>query len=373
MQQPLRDPVYAHHRNGYPDECVRREDGNLLPGWRQAAGGKTYVCGRRSDAFKLDCAKRLIPPDMQRRHHNARYLDAETELRGLEDWSPEHWISRRESIKLRCELLRYVAEDLKLVIGSESSTMSPPLLADRIVSYVNSNRNDWISHVELGRHVDADLTGEYMVVNEAANVILFAGCSALFVDAVRLLLNDNPRRVGFGPLHPLALLADEDESVCEGASLPPALSADGASPAWATAALLSIAATGATTAVASITGTQPSSRAEPGGNAGRPISNPSSSCPYRPEAFVPQLHGSVSVGKRLGDVMVFFHLVRAESLDLDRLARRQLFRDKIHLDGWSEVDIQRLFFLCLHEKVGAERRSSGRVLARTGIHLQHLT
>ena len=142
----------------------------------------------------------------------------------------------------------------------------------------------------------------------------------------------------------------------------------GASPSGPTATLLSIAATGATTAAVSITA-PPSSGTELGGNAGRLVSSPSSSCPDRPEAFVPQLYRSVSVGKRLGDVMAFFHLVRAESLDLDLLARRQLLREKLHLDGRSEVDIQRLFFLCLHEEVGAERRSSGRVLAWTSLHL----
>jgi len=121
LKKPLRDPVYAHHRRGYPDECVRRADGSLLPGWRQTAGDKVYTCGRRSDACKLAWAKRLIPPDIKRRRHNARYLDVETDLRGLEDLSPQHRLSRRKSIELRCELLRYVAEDLKQVVGSETS------------------------------------------------------------------------------------------------------------------------------------------------------------------------------------------------------------------------------------------------------------
>ncbi|NOZ22057.1 MAG: hypothetical protein GXP25_13325 [Planctomycetes bacterium] len=120
-KKPLRDPVYAHHREGYPDECVQREDGSLLPGWRQPVGDKVYVCGRRSDVFKLAWAKRLIPADIERRRHNARYLDVETALRGLEDWSPQHRISRRKSIELRCELFCYVAEGLKQVLGSEDS------------------------------------------------------------------------------------------------------------------------------------------------------------------------------------------------------------------------------------------------------------
>jgi hypothetical protein len=84
--------------------------------------------------------------------------------------------------------------------------MTAQELADAIAEYVG--HNDYVSHGDLLHHFGAALKGRQAVCNDIFNVVLFAGCSDLFADAVLLLLSERPRRVLPAPLSMLRTALD---------------------------------------------------------------------------------------------------------------------------------------------------------------------
>jgi len=118
-----------------PDDQVLLADGKRMLAWPVHAKdpktgrtkldpktGKPVVKERyvkRCSVLYPKVARKWIPPDQAKHPRNARFIDVTTACGLRECYDPNHPCTRGEDSKVRCELARYVGEELGLVLGGE--------------------------------------------------------------------------------------------------------------------------------------------------------------------------------------------------------------------------------------------------------------
>ncbi len=106
---------------GWPKDLMRGPRGDWLRGWEvRGTNGQWYACGVLCDRVAPAYAARRIPDELATHLYRCRFIDTTTASPWRECYDPAHPLTRAESRHWKTELLRYVADDLKLVTGSET-------------------------------------------------------------------------------------------------------------------------------------------------------------------------------------------------------------------------------------------------------------
>lgn len=90
--------------------------------------------------------------------------------------------------------------------ANEEKIMTKEELADRIAERVY--KYDWVSQGELINCCGASLRGDMLLKLGASNIVLFVGCSELFLDALEVLRTEITSRVKLAPASMLVMMCD---------------------------------------------------------------------------------------------------------------------------------------------------------------------
>ena len=115
---PLKEGEKVKNDRGHiPEDCTQLANGERMKAWLTFDKKTQYM--KRCPALWVETAKQTIPPDLEARPYNARFIDVTTAEGLYECYDPEHPLDR--TMKRICgeELLKYVARDLNLVTGGE--------------------------------------------------------------------------------------------------------------------------------------------------------------------------------------------------------------------------------------------------------------
>jgi hypothetical protein len=107
--------------NAWPRDIILDRRGDWMRGWGvEARDGSLIPCGVICDRRALDYARARVPADLAAHPYRCRFIDTTTAAPWNECYHPDHPMTRTESRQWKMELLRYVAEDHRLVTGSET-------------------------------------------------------------------------------------------------------------------------------------------------------------------------------------------------------------------------------------------------------------
>ncbi len=106
---------YLHGK--FPDDVVVKADGSLMKAW--LTWDKKTQFMKRCSLLYLDVARIWIPRDLAEHPYNARFIDVTTACALRECYSKQHPCTRTGDREARQRLARYVAEELRLVLGGE--------------------------------------------------------------------------------------------------------------------------------------------------------------------------------------------------------------------------------------------------------------
>jgi len=114
------NPPYWWPKDAWPTDVVIGPDGKWVKGWSVTGkDGKQYSCGVLSDQQALKYAVRIVE-ELKTRPYLARFIDTTTASSWLEDYSPNHSLTRSQSSQWRMQLLQYVSGQTGMVTGSET-------------------------------------------------------------------------------------------------------------------------------------------------------------------------------------------------------------------------------------------------------------
>jgi hypothetical protein len=103
------------------DDLMIGRDGEWVRGWEvRAKDGTMIPCGTLCDRQAVAYARKRIPPELATHPYRCRFIDTTTASPWRECYHPKHPMDRSESKGFKMDLLRYVAEECKLVCGSET-------------------------------------------------------------------------------------------------------------------------------------------------------------------------------------------------------------------------------------------------------------
>jgi hypothetical protein len=106
---------------GWPQDIMIEADGQWTKGWGvEARDGSMIHCGVLCDLRAPEYARARIPPELATHPYHSRFIDTTTASPWRECYATNHPMTRTQSRDAKMQLLRYVADDLKLVTGSET-------------------------------------------------------------------------------------------------------------------------------------------------------------------------------------------------------------------------------------------------------------
>lgn len=112
-------------KEGWPQDLVWLPNGDWMKGWadiqRHADGTETVyqggvICSERG----LARAKVEIPADLKTHPYGCRFLDTTTASPWRECYNPAHPLTRSQDRNYKMALLKFCAQDMKLVVGTET-------------------------------------------------------------------------------------------------------------------------------------------------------------------------------------------------------------------------------------------------------------
>ena len=121
---PPEAPAWDNHA-GWPEDLVWLPSGDFMHGWadRQKKPDGTevvYQGGVINSARGLARAKQTIPADLKTTPFKCRFIDTTTASPWREDYNPAHPLTRSQDRAYKMALLRFVADDMKQVLGTET-------------------------------------------------------------------------------------------------------------------------------------------------------------------------------------------------------------------------------------------------------------
>lgn len=121
---PPNAPSYLM-KAGWPEDLVWLPNGEWMHGWADIQHNKdgtttTYQGGVISSPRGLARAHKTIPEDLKANPYLCRFIDTTTASPFREDYNPAHPLTRSDDRKYKMELLKFCADDCKLVVGTET-------------------------------------------------------------------------------------------------------------------------------------------------------------------------------------------------------------------------------------------------------------
>ncbi|MCX7800158.1 MAG: glycoside hydrolase [Fimbriimonadales bacterium] len=105
----------------WPHGLVLQANGEWERGWEvEKKGGGRIPCGVLCDLLAPDAARRRIGAVLREKPFGARFIDTTTASPWRECFHPRHPMTRSDSRKAKMDLLRLVADEFRLVTGSET-------------------------------------------------------------------------------------------------------------------------------------------------------------------------------------------------------------------------------------------------------------
>jgi hypothetical protein len=105
----------------WPKDIIVDRQGQWIKGWGVTAkDGSLLNCGVICDRRALDYARARVPAELATHPYLGRFIDTTTAAPWHECYDPAHPMTRTESKQWKMELLRYMAEDQRLVTGCET-------------------------------------------------------------------------------------------------------------------------------------------------------------------------------------------------------------------------------------------------------------
>jgi hypothetical protein len=105
----------------WPKDIIVDRQGQWIKGWGVTAKDGTMLsCGVICDRRALDYARERVPAELATHPYMGRFIDTTTAAPWHECYDPAHPMTRTESKQWKMELLRYMAEDSRLVTGCET-------------------------------------------------------------------------------------------------------------------------------------------------------------------------------------------------------------------------------------------------------------
>jgi len=129
------------------------KDGAKIKGWSVDYKGHHLQAYILNSIFEVDVARQRISTDLEENNYNGRFIDVITSRKLEEDYSPEHPATRRQDAQYRKELLNFIKNEFKMVLGSEESSywaMEVTDYGEGTMSIVNSPRqgDNWYEPVD---------------------------------------------------------------------------------------------------------------------------------------------------------------------------------------------------------------------------------
>jgi hypothetical protein len=109
---------------GWPADLVRLPNGDWMKGWadKEKAGGTevVYQGGVINSQRGLARAKEVIPEDLKTTAYGCRFIDTTTASPWREDYDPAHPLTRSQDRAYKMALLKFCAQDMHQVVGTET-------------------------------------------------------------------------------------------------------------------------------------------------------------------------------------------------------------------------------------------------------------
>ena len=121
---PPDSPARLRHI-GWPEDLVQLPGGEMAKGWadkQKNADGteKIWQGGVINSQRGLAHAKEEIPRDLKTTPYGCRFIDTTTASPWREDYNPAHPLTRTQDRFYKMALLKFCAQELKLVVGTET-------------------------------------------------------------------------------------------------------------------------------------------------------------------------------------------------------------------------------------------------------------
>jgi len=111
----------GYRREGYPEDVIVKNDGNLQEGWMAYVNGTPFqgyvTCSQTHTAY----ANKEITADLATNHYNNRFIDVELASGLKECYSTVHPVSRKTDAQARIDALNTVKNKFSLVTGVEEA------------------------------------------------------------------------------------------------------------------------------------------------------------------------------------------------------------------------------------------------------------
>ena len=117
---PEGEPEYAWRHHKSPEHIVEREDGSLRRGWAIKRDGNVYPGYELTSSEQLRRAGEQIPEDQSKHNYDGRFIDTTTAAALMEDYDPDHPLTRTRDRHYKTKLLALISKELGLICGSET-------------------------------------------------------------------------------------------------------------------------------------------------------------------------------------------------------------------------------------------------------------
>ena len=111
----------GYRREGYPEDVIVKNDGNLQEGWMAYVNGTPFqgyvTCSQTHTGY----ANKEITADLAINHYNNRFIDVEMASGLKECYSTVHPVSRKSDAQARIDALNTVKNKFSLVTGVEEA------------------------------------------------------------------------------------------------------------------------------------------------------------------------------------------------------------------------------------------------------------
>lgn len=127
-------------KRGWPEQIIHLANGAWMKGWPMKMGEKTYFAGVRSSQAASSFVKGVLEDGQGSHNFDAVFFDTTTASGPVEDYSPEHPMTRDEDLLNKWSQLQGASDGMKLVTGSESGHE----WALDVVDYFEGMKSPWI-------------------------------------------------------------------------------------------------------------------------------------------------------------------------------------------------------------------------------------
>jgi hypothetical protein len=119
---PPTHPEWTLYRTeGFPNDVIIDVDGQLRKGWLANEQGQPFQGYYTCSQTHLNYCQNHLRIDLSKNHYNCRFVDVETASNLMECYSTVHPTTRKQDAVARNNLLNYIKNNNKLVIGSEEA------------------------------------------------------------------------------------------------------------------------------------------------------------------------------------------------------------------------------------------------------------